>query len=446
MVIEVYSSFSKKPNSTKQPSSPRASITCRLKEPCSVLNPIFLLTGYNLSDNYVKWGSRYYYIDDIVIIGNELAEYHCSTDVLATYKTQIGSSSQYILRAAGEYSPYVPDGRYPMKADATLNKTLLDTLKFTSVKGGTYIVGVISDTNSGNNVTYYTMGATNFAQLMTKLFDSSYLNAADISVELQKELVNPLQYITSCMWYPFDVYGDDEEIHFGWWNSSVHGGRLSEADRIYSKDQTFSLPGHPQAATRGMYLNDSPYTRRTLNCYSFGTIPINPSPFASGVAGAIEIDVDCYTGVGQLYVACQGSKLFLATSQIGVPIQLNQNQANVIGGVIGMSAAVGSALVGNYAGATVGVLSAANNLFPQVQSQGTNGSKIAYMHTPEIVSEFHQIADEDNATIGRPLCKQKTISSLSGFMVCENADFDVAASPSEKDQIISFMNEGFFYE
>ena len=452
MVIDVYSGFSKKPNSTKQPSTPRATLTVRLKEACSVLRPVFLVNQYNLSDNYVKWGSRYYYIEDIVIIGNELAEYHCSTDVLATFKSVIGGSSQYVLRAANEYSPSIPDGRYPVRSNAVMDRTILSTLAFSSVKGGTYVLGVISSTTSGNAVTYYTMGETNFRQLMTALFDDSYLNASDISTELQKELVNPMQYITSCMWYPFDVYGDMESIKFGWWDSQVLGGRLPEtanarnAQRIFSVEQTFTLPMHPQAASRGTYLNDAPYTRRTLNCYGFGSIPINPSPFAGSDAGAIEIDVDCYTGVGQLYVACQGVKLFLATSQIGVPIQLNQNNANVIGGAIGMAAAIGSAAAGNVAGATVGILSSIDNLFPQVQSQGANGSKIAYLHTPEISSEFHLIADEDNTTIGRPLCKQKTISSLSGFMVCENADLDISASPSEKDQIVSYMNGGFYYE
>lgn len=446
--IETYSGFSKKHNSTKRPSGSGTVRSVTLKENTSVIAPHFILRNGSWSDNYLKWGSRYYYIEDIISLSNYQKEYVCRVDSLATFKDAIGASSQYVLRSSYEYSPYVPDGKYPVKADAVLNKTLLSNLAFTSVKDGTYIIGILAGTTSGNNVTYYTMGTANFTSLMNKLFDPnpSYLNATDISVELQKELVNPMQYIVSCMWYPFDVYGELSNIYFGWWDAQVQGGKLAETDRIFTKDATFTLPDHPQAGTRGMYLNDSPYTRRSINCYSFGSIPINPSPFAGGVAGAVEIDVDLYTGVGQLYVACQGSKLFLATSQIGVPIQLNQNQANVIGGAIGMAAAVGSAVAGNYAGATVGVLSAVENMFPQVQSQGANGSKIAYMHTPEIISEFHQIADEDNATIGRPLCKQKTISLVPGFIICEEADLDLAASPAEKDEIISYMNGGFYYE
>ena len=44
MVIECYSGFQKKPNSTKQPSG-GSTKTVRLKDNCSVLNPVFLLNG-----------------------------------------------------------------------------------------------------------------------------------------------------------------------------------------------------------------------------------------------------------------------------------------------------------------------------------------------------------------------------------------------------------------
>ena len=46
MVIEAYSGFSKKPNSTKQPSGSGTTLTVHLKENCSVLNPIFIVAGY----------------------------------------------------------------------------------------------------------------------------------------------------------------------------------------------------------------------------------------------------------------------------------------------------------------------------------------------------------------------------------------------------------------
>lgn len=446
MVIEIYQGFSKKPNSTKQPSGGR-NVTVTLKEGCSVLNPIFILNGFNLSDNYIRWGVRYYYVDDIVILHNNVAEYHCSSDVLATYKSNIGSSTQYILRAASQYNPYVQDMKYPAQASATLQNILLSGLSTDDT--GIYVLGVVG-VNSTNSVSYYTMGASNFRQLMIALFDDSYLSAQDISVELQKELVNPFQYIVSCYWYPFtalQVAGDMAQIKFGWWDSGVYGGLLSENGRIVSLEATFELPRHPQAATRGIYLNDAPYTRYMLNCYSFGSIPINPAPFVANNAGAIEIDVDVFTGIAQMYVATPNGRLFTEISQFGVPIQINQNTANVVGGALSLaSGIVGAAFAGNFVGAAQGIASAIQSAYPQVQSKGANGSKVAFMATPNIVAEFRNLPEEDNTSLGRPLCAPRTISALSGYILCENADLDISASPTEKDAILSYMNGGFYYE
>lgn len=445
ITLEMYT-FNKKLNSTKQPSGSGTSVSAVMKDNTSVLSPHFILKDFNTSWNYIKWGSRYYFVDDIVLLSNSHAEYVCRTDVLATFKSVIGSSSQYVLRAASQYNPYIVDTKYPAKASASLSQTLLSGLAVDST--GIYVIGIISENDSENAVTYYTLGPSNFSALMQALFDTSYLNAQDISTELQKELVNPMQYVTSCYWFPFTAQqaaGDMAQIKFGWWDSGVYAGKLSESGRIVSLEATFSLPGHPQVS-RGNYLNDAPYTRHTLNCYTFGSIPLDPAPFADGSAGAIQIDVDLYTGIAQMYVACNGSRLFTTVSQFGVPIQLAQSQGNIVSGALSaLGGAVGLAY-GNVVGFAQGIASAVEAAMPQVQSQGANGSKVAFLQTANIVSQFRQLVPEDNAQIGRPLCDVRTISTLSGYILCEEADLDFAGSASEKEQVISYMNSGFYYE
>lgn len=446
MNITCYSGFSKKPNSTKQPTG-GTDKSVVLKNPTSVLNPVFIIEDYNLSWNYIKWGVRYYYVDDIVIVHNNIAEYHCSTDAMATFKTDIGNSSQYVIRSSSVSDPYVQDTLYPSKASVIVSKTSLSNLGFTSETGmGTYILGVLSENSSGGAVTYYSVGPGNFPSLMTKLFDPTYLSATEISLDLQKELVNPMQYIVSCNWFPF-VYdeGSFETVKFGWWNSGVNAFLLSPSDRIYGTDQSFTLPVHPQNA-RGVYLNDAPYTRHTLQCYTFGSIPLDPAPFVTNHTGHIYIEVDMFTGLGKFYIECYNSIIHTQVAQIGVPIQLSQSTANLIGSGIATLEAIGSAVAGNILGATHGIMSAVSSAMPQVQTQGANGSIVAFTQTPMIVSEFRQIADEDNLQHGRPLCQVRTVSSLSGFMICENADLDTGASPAEKDQILSNLNSGFYYE
>ena len=451
MVIEAYSGFSKKPNSTKQPSGSGTTLTVHLKENCSVLNPIFIVAGYDLSHNYIKWGSRYYFIDDIIIISDYHAEYVCSTDVLATFKNDIGGSSQYVLRAASLYNPYAIDSKYPAQAKSVIDEVLLSGLQSKINQTGLFIIGILSEENSGNAVTYYALEPSGFATLMSELFDTTYLNAADISTDLQKELVNPIQYVTSCMWFPiqltdFDGFPTWTHVSFGWWKtSSMCGYQLDESMRILTFDSTFELPRHPQQA-RGIYLNDAPYTRYQLNCYGFGSIPLNPAPFVANNAAAIEIDVDAFTGIAQMYISGQGSMLLKTQGQFGVPIQMAQSQGNIISGALSALGGAVGLTYGNVVGFAQGIVSAIDSMMPQVQSKGSNGSKIDYMQTPTVVAEFRELVPEDNAQIGRPLCDVKTISALSGFILCENADLDSAASLPEKDKIVSYLNSGFYYE
>ena len=63
-----------------------------------------------------------------------------------------------------------------------------------------------------------------------------------------------------------------------------------------------------------------------------------------------------------------------------------------------------------------------------------------------ITSDFLDIADEDISSRGRPLCKPTLISSLSGYIMCEDADPQIAATDSELREIVSYLNSGFYYE
>ena len=94
-------------------------------------------------------------------------------------------------------------------------------------------------------------------------------------------------------------------------------------------------------------------------------------------------------------------------------------------------------------GARLGV----KNAPPQIESVGAVGSVSAYyLNAPVIDSIFYKLVEEDLSQLGRPLCARRTISSLSGYIECEKADLDSAASPTEKTEIISAMNGGFYYE
>lgn len=455
MVIEAYSGFSKKPNSTKQPSG-GSQITCTLKDGCSVLNPVFLLHGYNLSHNYVKWGSRYYYIDDIIIIGNELAEYHCSTDVLATFKTDIGNSSQYIARSAAASNGRVIDNYYPALAKNTHEAQTITSPFVSNVSDGYYVVGIQGKGSGGNGgaVTYYRATSDGLKALVNYMLNSpSSYNVTEISEELLECIFNPLQFIVSCMWFPFAPSVMNGDITVGWWQVSVSGiSRLSALE--WGTNFNISIPKHPKAASRGQYLNLPPFSRYKLEAGPWGILPLDNFNLIDATDLTCDYKVDLITGSGRLNVKFRDKLVHEAiyTSQVGVPIQLGQNMFNqgaLIDTGTGIVSTIRSAVSGDPAGMLAHGLSAIGNAAEVTQavpsSIGSNGT-LSFNNTFGIAADFLDIADEDNTSHGRPLCETRVINTLSGFIMCEKADLDCSASPAEKEIILTNLNEGFYYE
>ena len=452
MLITCYSGFSKKPNSTKQPTG-GTDKTVTLKEPVSVLNPVFIISDYSLSHNYVKWGSRYYFIDDIVIVHNNVAEYHCSTDVLATYKSDIGSSSQYVTRAASNYDLTVADTYYPTLAKNTHEADII-TSPFDK-SAGRWIIGVQGTGAAGNggSVSYYSctdgaiQGLVNYF-----LGDPSIYGQSDISNDLLSCIFNPMQYMVSCMWFPFAPITSSGDVGFGWW--SFNSGYINPVTSLHQgANLSFTIPKHPKQS-RGSYLNLPPYSEYRLEAGPWGIIPLDAFNLLDTTTLSCRWEVDLMTGSGRFDVKYRDKLCYDASysAQIGVPVQLGQNMMNqgalmeTIGGGVN---SVKSALTLNPGGLLTNGLSAIVNAAslsqPVPSSIGSNGT-MSFNNVFALMADFKDIADEDLTTIGRPLCKVKTVSSLSGYMLCEKADLDTSASPAEKSQILAAMNTGFYYE
>lgn len=455
--ITMYSGFSKRHNSTKTPSG-GTDVNVLLKNPCSIMNPSFTISGFNTSWNYVKWGSRFYYVNDIVIEHNDIATYKCSIDVMATFKSDILASSQMVSRNANTYQPLLADKAYPALNGVVMEDTLISTWDSPINSTGTYVVGVVNPEATGG-VQYCTFGAggNRFALFMQYLFGESWLdgNLADIPVSIQKELINPFQYIVSCQWFPLIIAGTDGLVKFGYWTSDIGTGKLSESQRVVTLEATATLPRHPQQLTNGLAMNGAPYSEYMLDCWCFGQIPLDPQAFVQNNAIGLRVVVDVFTGLATLTVTnAQGKKVAKVSNQFGVPIQLSQITQSVVNPVAsalqsGLSLVgglVSGNVVGGIMGATSGVISAIDTAFPQMQTSGAVGSKIAYQATPSITAKFYRTPTIAPDIVGRPLMEQRTLSTLSGFTKCENVSLNTEASPEEKDVIVDYMTNGFYIE
>lgn len=117
---------------------------CLLKEDTSVLDPVLILesdttlSGYNYM--YCEDFHRYYFINNIESIGNNLWRITAHVDVLETYKTQILANNAILDRQTNFYNTYLNDDEWPVYSyDDVI------TFKFTSsefIKAANYVLVV----------------------------------------------------------------------------------------------------------------------------------------------------------------------------------------------------------------------------------------------------------------------------------------------------------------
>ena len=458
MTIYTWSSFSKRRNSTKQPTG-GTSKSVTLKSPTSVIHPVFLLNSFSLSDNYLQWDNRFYYIDDIILVNNNLAEYHCSVDALASWKTSIGSMTEFVARSSTSYDGSICDMFYPSKAGIDESSVLFDSLHAAtrsfrvSGGGGYYVVGVYGTGGGTGAMTYWILTPFELGQLVHYMFSDVWLDSSetDITIATQKQLINPMQYIASCFWYPFDdmaSIGTGDVFNFGFWQTNLGAKILGVSDRKFTLTDNVTIPLHPDSGTRGSYLNDSPFTRLTMYCWGFGQIPIDPSAMAkSGYNSlSVQVTVDLFTGAGDLIIIAGLDLIGRYTCQIGIPMQLAQLTQDIQGSVVSGIGAVSNALNLNFGGAASSIGDAINSWIPRVSATGSTGSAIDYMHSPRIQAEFRRQTPMDATHNGRPLCQNVQISTLSGYIKTENADVDLPCTQEERDTIAAYMDGGFYYE
>lgn len=491
MKIKLFTGFTKKKNSTKVPGSGATytELTGTLKDPCSVMNPtVKILRGvldivpdlYNYA--YIAKFGRYYFVDNVAWM-NGFWEISMTVDVLASYRSQIGTSSHYVLRtdSTSTYDPDITDTLYPASNDIELYQYSITSGFVSSISSGIYIVGIISgnDTDAVGAISYYAMTAAQFGALKDWLLSNDNLETMeiidsqgqmlinDMSKELFKAMYNPYQYIASCMWFPLlssAISGTSvTSIKVGWWTYNLNATRIN-AQTIRITEGPTTIHQHPQAATRGRYLNYAPYTRCTVYGI-FGTVPLDLSYFdRDDDTLTIKYIIDLISGQCRTRIESYKSSEVSPHHHIvsesdflcGVPIQLAQVAVDYLGEAVAAidttANTIQNALSLNIGGAVSaaahGIYNTINASMPQLRTSGTNGSFIitdSQLNTTFSYQHF-RLVDEDISHKGRPLCQICQIDTLSGYILCADGEFDISALNAERDMITDYLTSGFFWE
>lgn len=496
MISVVFYQFEKRTNSTKLPDVSGVTFNCEINANCSMVSPRieinYVGTGragnptlYNYC--YISDFTRYYFVRNWTWApGKWIAE--LSEDVLASYRTQILNSTEYVTRAAAAYNVDIVDTTYPTEAGVSVTRNT-GTNQFSSdIQSGSYILGTVTDfaggsgSGFGSNL-FYNLNSAAFGRLrMALLQNTDYLDisAEEISSSLTKALLNPYQYLTSCMFYPFawpkDTAYDFNDIGVGWWSLSLGTNTANVISSGYDTAafiQQFTLPKHPQASTRGNWLNLEPYTRYTLFVPPFGEIPLPGNAIVDASSIWYKIIVDAYTGQGLITVtAGQPSSdtagigdntVAMRSAQVGVPVSLAQiayNPVDSLGELVGLGAtALYGATQGLFQSASQnagffdtfdnvvnGIGDAVSHDTSTAQYKGSCGAVAIYDQSPYLEAKFTSLVDDDNTHRGKPLCELRQLSTLPGFVKCADSDIAIAGTQAEADQIKTYMSNGFYVE
>lgn len=452
MKITYWTSFSKRKNSTKQPSG-GTEVVVTLKQGTTIETPTFILTDANAFNIvYVSAFGHYYFVSDIKFVHNNTFEVACNQDVLATYKTNIGATSAYILYDT-DANFEIPDDRLSVETTPQVNTTGV-AFRSDYSAAGTFIVTLTGTEGVGT----YAVPESTLSRLMpdiTTVYDS-YIQSSDpfgAIVAAGKQLVGSgslAQNIRDVRWIPFTVTtGGVNTLKVGMYTVYSDGGVPLGGRLITNRLVTLTADAPiPWRWTGVDWRNSDPYTQISMYIPYVGTVSYPTSVLKGATYIHVESCLDTFTGDLAIRTYANGATIGTYGAQTGVIIPLGSaglNPSGVVNSVIGAAASVAS-------GSALGVVSSAINACqPLSQSVGgiSNASGAGLNQNIQVTAVTHAPVETPSgisAPLGTPSCQVKTISSLSGYVQCQGASVSISGPDMDRDEINSFLNSGFYYE
>ena len=294
--------FNKRRNSTKIPDAQTTptSLSIVLKSPTSYRNPsLHVISSGGFPYNYLEWDNWYYWVDDVVSVGNDRYDIRCSLDVLGTLRTYILGTTAFVLYDTTANTE-LPDGRLSVNTSkgVSINSGAFQYLGGHSFPGGTIVAGII--TNKG--ASFYQMDGSTADDLLddinqitipqllpipaiswqTGSLEEIVDGIADILDTLGKNAVIGLQHIlgsrsaADCIIsakqlpvLPGAISGTSEPLFLGTWATGHTAKRIT--NRIVMDSCDVAIPW-----TFSDWRRNSPYTELYLYIPYVGLISLSP--------------------------------------------------------------------------------------------------------------------------------------------------------------------------
>jgi hypothetical protein len=475
-------SFSKKKNSTKQPTGAATTKTVRLKEGTSLESPVFVLDGAVHGYNYAQFGGVYYFVDDVVIAKNAITELHCSRDLLATFKSEIQASTLYVLYYTHNNTE-ITDKRLSTKTtQVTDSANGAFTYFGVGITTALTVVGMdhvatfkvnLSDVKDIISQTFFQTLDTeigNVPAIDTSSVENAISDAGRFIVDLLKTAAISASYvgklaecIRDCYLLPIDPAawgGTNNPIFIGKCDTGKTGYELVGMDLINSRvlhdSATVNIPWQASDWRR-----NAPYHEIYLYIPCIGVTSISPSDVIGETALHVDISVDKLSGDMIVNVGTTSKVIAQYTTNVAVNFAIGSQNldparaAMAIGdGLASMVGAAGGP-VNIMSGAMSGALGIANAIQPHAMTIGSNGGG-AFLglsaYTANKVYCFTVFHDTTvspssvSAVQGTPYNGVMSLAGVSGYVQTMNAQVDMGGLGADKDAVNQMLDGGIYIE
>ena len=438
-----YSGFSKRENSTKQPSG-GTSYSVVFKDAFSIIGgTVKLQANFDVAKNYTaaKYENNFYKVVDVVSTTNNIVEITLTLDVLATYKSSIAAYTGLIERAPSSSEiNYLPDDTISNTGNMITNKLLWSSDLILSKSNA---CAQIKTSNSVSAQCYYTSleGLVNLTQQLDSLWagndinlitEINLVNISLASIALASGAVSTTAIVIGNVSYNI--------------NSTVYAFYQPS---IIEEVNTYSLSSIAFTYSDARKINNN-YTR--LSFLVNNTEVLLDSVYNS----ASELTVTCTLDLNTLSVLTQVSVkkytdtkiLYTGYTNVGVGYVLSNNNASQLNGISTAFRMVGQTVSKNYNG----LIGEIPNIIQNKEASCSGSAPGTVLSIADLFFKLYLIeygsTDKSPSEYGYPYYKVSSINTLNatGFYKFVNPKLSIAALEGVRSKVDAYLANGFFYE
>lgn len=441
--ITLYENFIKKRNSTKQPIK-GIELDVSFKDNTSIISPTFIISGINaLNITEVKWDNRFYFVNNKVFINNNICELNCELDLLATYKSEILSTTQFVEYSASTYNLDILDNRIGKHITPI---TSLSYGKSTILPNDTPILVFNTSSkivNSNTGVGTWYVNSQQLSSIIDKL--TVDLSSASELNDLFKTFFSgaSIQNILKVTWLPF------YPVSIG--RSNVIVGNLDTGINAYFPTSTMvEINDSIQIPWNGNnFLRSSAYNTLSVYLPYVGNIGLNVDEYIDSSYITVKYTIDIVDGSCLVEISGNnGGGLRSFTCKLGVDIPISATGiSNPIGNLINTGA---SALAGNYSdliGSLQNTFIPATDVIGSYQSRALN---FAYKDDkPAIILQHYKpitTPSEIAQNQGGAIFSELILKNLQGYCKTRNATIEINNFSEQSQIICNMLDNGIFLE